>query len=201
MLKQLARSEVLVSFVRNPDSCNRTLKQSVSCCRLIMQQFRHLYVKTGEIAFRRFDGEGSSGPTGSSRILSGGRPQSGDRAARAPRRASTGSKMKFGKILRATVDARLPQWSEYMVDYKLLKQAINREAEAQGARVIKINSLCSSTLYAARPRRSASTDRHRRRTRTQVHGRRRRWLPASPHCWTPMSRRPIPSTWIASRTP
>jgi hypothetical protein len=28
-----------------------------------------------------------------------------------------------------------------MVDYKLLKQAINREAEAQGARVIKINSL------------------------------------------------------------
>ena len=48
--------------------------------------------------------------------------------------------MKFGKILRATVDARLPQWSEYMVDYKLLKQAINREAEAHGARVIKINS-------------------------------------------------------------
>jgi len=109
--------------------------------------------------------------------------------------------MKFGKILRATVDARLPQWSEYMVDYKLLKQAINREAEAQGARVIKINSLCLSTLYAARPRRSASTDRHRRRTRTQVHGRRRRWLPASPHCWTPTLRRPIPSTWIASRTP
>ena len=61
--------------------------------------------------------------------------------------------MKFGKILRATVDARLPQWSEYMVDYKLLMQAINREAEAQGARVIKINSLCSSTLYAARSRR------------------------------------------------
>jgi hypothetical protein len=163
----------------------------------LFKQIRHLYVKTGEIAFRRFDGEGF----GSSRIYSGGRPQSGDRAARAPRRASTGSKMKFGKILRATVDARLPQWSEYMVDYKLLKQAINREAEAQGARVIKINSLRSSTLYAARPRRSASTDRHRRRTRTQVHGRRRRWLPASPHCWTPMSRRPIPSTWIASRTP
>ena len=32
LLKQLARSEVLA---RNPDTCNRTLKQSVSSCRLI----------------------------------------------------------------------------------------------------------------------------------------------------------------------
>ena len=58
MLKQLARSDVLVTLVRNPDTCKRTLKQSVSCYRLIAAKFRHLYVKTGEIAFRRFEREG-----------------------------------------------------------------------------------------------------------------------------------------------
>lgn len=69
MLKQLARSDVLVSLVRNPDTCKRTLKHSFSCCRLIAAKFRHLYVKTGEIAFRRFDGEGHPAQLDLARIL------------------------------------------------------------------------------------------------------------------------------------
>jgi len=41
--------------------------------------------------------------------------------------------MKFGKILRSTVDARMPQWREFMVDYKALKQELNQRAANSGA--------------------------------------------------------------------
>jgi len=34
--------------------------------------------------------------------------------------------MKFGKQLRATVEARMPQWSDNILDYKLLKQTVKR---------------------------------------------------------------------------
>ena len=36
--------------------------------------------------------------------------------------------MKFGKVLRQTVDSRMPQWREYMINYKHLKQAIKKQA-------------------------------------------------------------------------
>ena len=35
--------------------------------------------------------------------------------------------MKFGKVLRQTVDSRMPQWREYMIDYKTLKQALKKQ--------------------------------------------------------------------------
>jgi len=34
--------------------------------------------------------------------------------------------MKFGKLLRATVESRLPQWQDKMLHYKQLKQAIKQ---------------------------------------------------------------------------
>jgi len=40
--------------------------------------------------------------------------------------------MKFGKVLRETVRTRMPAWSEYMVQYKALKQLLKQLAEAQG---------------------------------------------------------------------
>ena len=45
--------------------------------------------------------------------------------------------MKFGKLMRATVDARMPQWREHVVQYKHLKQVIKKahqQAMTQGAR-------------------------------------------------------------------
>mmetsp|Transcript_22770 Transcript_22770/g.58608 ORF Transcript_22770/g.58608 Transcript_22770/m.58608 type:complete len:219 (+) Transcript_22770:112-768(+) len=33
--------------------------------------------------------------------------------------------MKFGKMLRSTVEARMPSWSDYMLNYKTLKQLLN----------------------------------------------------------------------------
>lgn len=44
--------------------------------------------------------------------------------------------MKFGKLLRATVDARMPHWREHTLQYKYLKQVVKKAAEAhatQGA--------------------------------------------------------------------
>lgn len=38
-----------------------------------------------------------------------------------------GGAMKFGKVLRQTVDSRMPQWREYMIDYKTLKQALKKQ--------------------------------------------------------------------------
>ena len=40
--------------------------------------------------------------------------------------------MKFGKLLRATVDARMATWRDYVLDYKRLKQRI-AELQMQGA--------------------------------------------------------------------
>lgn len=34
--------------------------------------------------------------------------------------------MKFNKLLRATVQARMPQWSEHVMGYKVLKQGLRR---------------------------------------------------------------------------
>lgn len=34
--------------------------------------------------------------------------------------------MKFGKTLKATVQARMPQWAEHVVQYKLLKRSIHQ---------------------------------------------------------------------------
>jgi len=34
--------------------------------------------------------------------------------------------MKFGKLFRATVDGRMPQWKAFVVQYKELKQAIKK---------------------------------------------------------------------------
>jgi len=42
--------------------------------------------------------------------------------------------MKFGKLLRATVEARMPQWRDFIVDYKALKQALNREVASKGGK-------------------------------------------------------------------
>ena len=39
--------------------------------------------------------------------------------------------MKFGKLLRQTVESRMPQWRDHMFDYKTLKHAIKRTL-AQG---------------------------------------------------------------------
>ena len=40
--------------------------------------------------------------------------------------------MKFGKLLRATVNAQMAQWRDYVLDYKRLKQRI-AELQMQGA--------------------------------------------------------------------
>ena len=45
--------------------------------------------------------------------------------------------MKFGKLLRATVDSRMPQWREHVLQYKQLKQVVKKASEqlaTQGAR-------------------------------------------------------------------
>jgi len=39
--------------------------------------------------------------------------------------------MKFGKIFRATVEQRMPQWRDHVVNYKAIKQAIKKQM-AQG---------------------------------------------------------------------
>ncbi|KAL1527148.1 hypothetical protein AB1Y20_015830 [Prymnesium parvum] len=41
--------------------------------------------------------------------------------------------MKFGKLYRATIDARMPQWDAHMVHYKNLKRAIQQALEARAA--------------------------------------------------------------------
>ena len=38
--------------------------------------------------------------------------------------------MKFGKLLRGTVDSRMPQWCNYALHYKQLKQQI-KQLQAQ----------------------------------------------------------------------
>ena len=38
--------------------------------------------------------------------------------------------MKFGKLLRGTVDSRMPQWRNYALHYKQLKQQI-KQLQAQ----------------------------------------------------------------------
>lgn len=45
--------------------------------------------------------------------------------------------MKFGKLLRATVEARMPQWRDFIVDYKALKQALNREVASKGGLITR----------------------------------------------------------------
>ena len=41
--------------------------------------------------------------------------------------------MKFGKLMRSTIDARMPQWRDYMINYKALKQALKQlHGSAQG---------------------------------------------------------------------
>uniref|UniRef100_A0A7S4MJY2 SPX domain-containing protein n=1 Tax=Prymnesium polylepis TaxID=72548 RepID=A0A7S4MJY2_9EUKA len=39
--------------------------------------------------------------------------------------------MKFGKLLRGTVDARMPQWREHVLQYKSLKQLIRQSMDQQ----------------------------------------------------------------------
>jgi len=41
--------------------------------------------------------------------------------------------MKFGKLLKTTVDARMPQWRDYVLQYKKLKQAINLAVQQRSA--------------------------------------------------------------------
>ena len=38
--------------------------------------------------------------------------------------------MKFGKIFRQTVETRMPQWRDHVINYKQLKQAIKHEQAA-----------------------------------------------------------------------
>jgi len=39
--------------------------------------------------------------------------------------------MKFGKMMRATVEARMPAWADYMLDYKQLKRQIKEILRTQ----------------------------------------------------------------------
>jgi len=54
--------------------------------------------------------------------------------------------MKFGKIMRSTVDARMPQWREFMVDYKKLKQELNRRATMSGSRSEDVTAAFTALL-------------------------------------------------------
>ncbi len=42
--------------------------------------------------------------------------------------------MKFNKLLRSTVESRMPHWRDHMIQYKQLKQAINKQEGKGGAR-------------------------------------------------------------------
>ena len=41
--------------------------------------------------------------------------------------------MKFGKLLRSTVQTRMPQWKDYVINYKALKQALKHAKASSGA--------------------------------------------------------------------
>ena len=52
------------------------------------------------------------------------------------RSSQTQAAMKFGKLLRHTVDTRMPQWRNYTLGYKQLKQQIKQlqtQLASQGA--------------------------------------------------------------------
>ena len=59
--------------------------------------------------------------------------------------------MKFGKLMRSTIDARMPQWRDYMINYKALKQALKQlHGSAQGE--LALPSCGASPAARAEPR-------------------------------------------------
>lgn len=56
--------------------------------------------------------------------------------------------MKFGKLLRATVDSRMPQWRDFVVQYKSLKQTI-KQAQQQLTATQGASAAEASTSFTA----------------------------------------------------
>ena len=49
--------------------------------------------------------------------------------------------MKFGRLLKSTVDARMPQWRDHVLQYKSLKQSIRRAMQQQQAQACSSDHL------------------------------------------------------------
>lgn len=116
--------------------------------------------------------------------------------------------MKFGKLLRGTVDARMPQWRDYVLQFKGLKQHIKQAQAALAAQ----GACCRSTHVAlvgpgggadasdelmtprctAMPLPQTALPPHARRRLWSVREQACRWttpVPHSPRCSTRRSRR------------
>jgi len=56
--------------------------------------------------------------------------------------------MKFGKLLRATVDSRMPQWRDFVVQYKTMKQTM-KQAQQQLTATQGASAAEASTTFTA----------------------------------------------------
>lgn len=56
--------------------------------------------------------------------------------------------MKFGKLLRRTVDTRMPQWRNYTLGYKQLKQQIKQLQTQLASQGIDADAASSSVTAA-----------------------------------------------------
>ena len=68
--------------------------------------------------------------------------------------------MKFGKMMRATVEQRMPQWRDHVLQYKQLKQVVKKEqASLQMAGALRPDRLyqCACTDARRSAHRRAAT--------------------------------------------